>query len=206
MKKNIIATIGIALIVAGSQAIAVDVKITKELSSITAKHKGNSVVIKRIQNPNTKLNSAFLNTSKECPPYCIQPMSISDKVETLGELEVLKFIKEMKDSSNLLLIDARTREWHKKGTIPSAINLPFTMLKKDGKYIDKILALLGGKKSGGTWNFDNAQTLLIFSNGAWDEQATLAINNLIDVGYPEDKLKYYRGGMQMWNSVGLTVK
>jgi len=205
MRRNIIATIGVALIVAGSQTMAVDVKITEKLSSITAKHKGNDIIIKRIQNPNTELNSAFLNTAKECPPYCIQPMNIK-KVKTLGELEVLEFIKEMKDSSNLLLIDARTREWHKKGTIPTSINLPFTMLKKDGKYINKILALLGGKKSGGKWNFDNAQTLLIFSNGAWDEQATLAIKNLIGAGYPEEKIQYYRGGMQMWNLVGLTVK
>ena len=185
--------------------MAVDVKITKELSSITAKHKGSSIVIKRIQNPNTELNSAFTETTKECPPYCIQPMSIG-KVKTLGELEVLEFIKNMKDSNNLLMIDARTRNWHKKGTIPSSINLPFTMLKKDGKYIDKILSLLGGSKSGSSWNFSGAQTLLIFSNGAWDEQASLAITNLIDVGYPEDKIRYYRGGMQMWNSVGLTVK
>ena len=205
MKNSIISTIGIALITLGSQSVAVDVKITEELSSITAKHKGNSIIIKRIQNPNTALNAAFTETSKECPPYCIQPMNIG-KVKTLGELEVLTFIKNMKDSSSKLLIDAGTREWHKKGTIPSSINLPFTMLKKDGKYINKILALLGGKKSGNTWNFDDAQTLLIYSNGAWDEQASLAIKNLIDVGYPEDKLRYYRGGMQMWNSVGLTVK
>ena len=205
MKRNIIATIGIGLTVLVNQALAVDVKITEELTSITAKHKGSSIVIKRIQNPNTELNSALTNTSKECPPYCIQPMNIG-KVKTLGELEVLEFIKEMKDSSGSLLIDARTREWHKKGTIPSAINLPFTMLKKDGKYINKILTLLGGDKVGNSWSFDNAQKLLIFSNGAWDEQATLAIKNLIDVGYPEDKILYYRGGIQMWNSVGLTVK
>lgn len=205
MRKNIIATVGISLITLGSQTLAVDVKITEELTSITAKHKGSSVVIKRIQNPDINLNSAFTSTSKECPPYCIQPMNIGS-VQTLGELEVLAFIKEMKDSDDLLLVDARTREWHKKGTIPSAINLPFTMLKKDGKYIGKILALLGGKESGDSWDFSGAETLLIFSNGAWDEQATLAIKNLIDVGYPEDKIRYYRGGMQMWNSVGLTVK
>jgi rhodanese-related sulfurtransferase len=205
MRKNIITTIGLTLIVIGSQLGAEDIKITEKLSSITAKDKGNEVVIKRIQNPNTKLNSAFLNTKKECPPYCIQPMNIGD-VKTLGELEVLEFIKEMKDSNNLLLIDARTREWYKKGTIPSAINLPFTMLKKDGKYIDKILTLLGGKKVNGKWNFDDAQTLLIFSNGAWDEQATNAIKSLLDMGYPADKLRYYRGGVQMWNLVGLTVK
>ncbi|SFV51744.1 hypothetical protein MNB_SV-12-105 [hydrothermal vent metagenome] len=205
MKNYTITTIGIGLILTLSQTFAIDVKITEELSSITAKYKGGDIIIKRIQNPNTELNSAFLNTAKECPPYCIQPMNIN-KVKTLGELEVLEFIKEMKDNSGLLLIDARTREWHKKGTIPSSINLPFTMLKKNGKYINKILTLLGGEKSGGTWNFDNAQTLLIYSNGAWDEQATLAIKNLIDMGYPEDKLRYYRGGMQMWNLVGLTVK
>lgn len=205
MKKNIVATIGIALIVISSQVQAVDVKITEELTSITAKHKGSDIVIKRIQNPNTKLNSAFTETSKECPPYCIQPMNI-DKVKTLGELEVLKFIKDMEDSNGLLLIDARTREWHKKGTIPTSINLPFTMLKKDGKYINKILTLLGGTKLGDSWNFDNAQTLLLYSNGAWDEQATIAIKNLLDIGYPADKLRYYRGGMQMWNLVGLTVK
>lgn len=205
MKKDIIAVIGIALMVVGTQTEAVDVKITEELTSITAKHKGNDIVIKRIQNPNTKLDSAFTETSKECPPYCIQPMNIHN-VKTLGELEVLKFIKDMESSNGLLLIDARTREWHKKGTIPTSINLPFTMLKKDGKYINKILTLLGGSKSGDSWNFDNAQTLLIYSNGAWDEQATLAIKNLIDIGYPANKLRYYRGGMQMWNLVGLTIK
>jgi len=205
MRKNIVATMGMVLILAGNQAVAVDVKITEELTSITAKHKGSSIVIKRIQSPDSKLNSALTETTKECPPFCIQPMNIGT-VKTLGELEVLEFIKNMKDSSGSLLIDARTREWHKKGTIPSAINLPFTMLKKDGKYIDKILTLLGGNHSGSKWSFENAQKLLIFSNGAWDEQATLAIKNLIDMGYPEDKILYYRGGIQMWNSVGLTVK
>jgi len=202
MKKNIIA---IALIVSVNLVNAVDLKITKELTSITAKHKGDSIIIKRIQDSNIRLNFVFTSTKKECPPYCIQPMNI-DKVKTLGELEVLEFIKEMERSNGLLLIDARTREWNKQGTIPSSINLPFTMLKKSGKYIDKILALLGAVKSGDTWDFSNAQTLLIYGNGAWDEQATLAINNLLNMGYSADKLKYYRGGVQMWNFVGLTIK
>jgi len=205
VKKDIVTTILMTLVAVGTQINAVDIKITEELSSITAEDKGNNIVIKRIQNPNTKLNSAFMDTKKECPPYCIQPMNI-DKVKTVGEIEVLEFIKNMKDSDGLLLIDARTRAWHKKGTIPSSINLPFTMLKKDGKYINKILTLLGGIKSGNSWSFDNAQTLLIYSNGAWDEQATLAIKNLLDMGYPTNKLRYYRGGMQMWNLVGLTIK
>ncbi len=203
MKNSITISLGIILTLSGLSAV--DIKITKELSSIVAEDKGNNIIIKRVQDPNSKLNSAFTKVKKECPPYCIQPMNIGN-VETVGELEVLKFIKDMKESSGSLLIDARTRAWYKKGTIPTAINLPFSMLDKKGKYFSKILTLLGGKKIGDSWNFDNAQKLLVFSNGVWDEQATIEIKNLIDVGYPEDKLLYYRGGMQMWNAVGLTIK
>jgi len=203
MKTSIIAT---ALILIGThQLVAKDIKITEDISSIIAKDKGRDIVIKRSTNINTKLNNALINIPKECPPYCIQPMKIGD-VKTVGELEVLEFIKEMKDNHNMLLIDTRARQWYKKGTIPSAINLPFTMLKKDGKYINKILNLLGGEKVNGEWNFDNAQTLLIFSNGIWDNQATLAIKNLLDTGYPANKLEYYRNGIQMWNLAGLTIK
>ncbi len=205
MKKNIISIVGMGLIITGVQALAVDIKITKELTSITTKDRGNNVIIKRVQEPNSKLNSDFNNIPKECPPYCIQPMNIG-KVKTVGELEVLNFIKEMENNTNTLLIDARSRTWYKKGTIPTAINLPFSILKKDGKYIKKILALLGGKEIDKKWNFDNAETLLIFSNGAWDKDATTEIKNLVEMGYPEDKILYYRGGMQMWNSVGLTIK
>ncbi len=205
MKKSIISTIGITLIALSYQAIAQDIKITEKLKSITIKDKSSNITIKRDSSPNTELNNIFLKTPKECPPYCIQPMSIRD-VKTVGELEVLEFINDMKDNSNKLLIDARSRKWYKKGSIPTSINLPFTMLKKDGKYINKILTLLGGQKSGKLWNFDDAQTLLIYGNGIWDESASLAIKNLIEIGYPHDKLLYYRGGMQMWNLAGLTIK
>jgi len=119
---------------------------------------------------------------------------------------VLTFIESMKDDNSLILMDARTREWYKNNTIPGAINLPFTMLKKNGKYINKILTLLGGEKRDKKWSFKNAQMLLIFSNGQWDSQATKAINSLIEIGYPEDKILYYRGGMQTWQILGLTVK
>ena len=205
MKKSIITIAKIFLIITSVKALAVDINITKNLTSITAKERGDTVIIKRVQKSNSELNHEFMNISQECPPYCIQPINIGN-VKTVGELEVLNFIKEMKDNSNTLLIDARSRDWAKKGTIPTAINLPFTMLQKNGKYIEKILKLLGGTKTEKKWNFYDAQTLLIFSNGAWDEDATTEIKNLVEMGYPEDKILYYRGGMQMWNYVGLTIK
>jgi 3-mercaptopyruvate sulfurtransferase SseA len=181
------------------------VNITQDLESVEVLHKDKKVIIQRDQNTKKRLTNNFTKTSRECPPFCIQPMQI-DKVKTIGELELLDFVQALNNESNTLLIDARTTEWHRASTIPGSVNLPFTMLKKDGKYIDKVLKILGAKQEGGEWRFDNVQTLLIYSNGAWDAQATTAIESLIAVGYPQDKILYYRGGMQSWQNLGLTTK
>jgi 3-mercaptopyruvate sulfurtransferase SseA len=166
---------------------------------------GKEIKIERIQDTKHRLTSGFSKTSRECPPFCVQPMNIG-KVKTIGELELLKYIQEMqKEESNMLLIDARTRDWNSEGSIPTAINLPFTMLKADSKYLTKILSLLGAKEHDGQWNFSHVPTMIIFSNGIWDAQASKAIQSLIKLGCPEDKILYYRGGMQNWNILGLTV-
>ena len=202
MKNKII----IGMLFFGSYLIAGGVNITKDLESIVIKDNDKEIKIERIQDTKHRLTSSFSKTSRECPPFCVQPMNIGN-TKTIGEIELLKHIKDMQDDdSNMLLIDARTRDWYKEGTIPSAINLPFTMLKKNSKYLDKILKLLGAEKINGKWNFDKVPTLIIFSNGLWDAQATKEINSLIDLGFPEDKILYYRGGMQSWNILGLTVK
>ncbi|SFV70227.1 hypothetical protein MNB_SV-13-741 [hydrothermal vent metagenome] len=202
MKNNVI----LGLILLGNILVAGDVKITEGLDSVVIQEDGKEVKIERIQDVKHRLTSSFSKTSRECPPFCVQPMNIGN-VKTIGEIELLKDIKEMqKDDSNMLLIDARTRDWSRNGTIPSATNLPFTMLQKDSKYLNKILNLLGAKKENGKWNFDKVPTMIIFSNGLWDAQATKAIKSLVELGCPEDKILYYRGGMQSWNILGLTVK
>jgi len=203
MKNSVI----IGMLFLGSYLVAGGVNITKDLESIVIQENDGDVKIERIQDTKHKLTSDFSKTSRECPPFCVQPMSIRE-TKTIGEIELLKYIKDMQDEdSNMLLIDARTRDWFKEGTIPSSINLPFTMLKKNSKYLNKILKLLGAKKnSNGKWNFDKVPTLIIFSNGIWDAQATKEINSLVDLGCPKNKILYYRGGMQSWNILGLTVK
>ena len=55
-------------------------------------------------------------------------------------------------------------------------------------------------------NFSAALDLALFCNGPWCYQSPRAIRNLLDVGYPADKLRYYRGGMQDWLILGLTVE
>ncbi len=203
MSKGI-TTIG--LIVLSSALIAGSVNITKDLKSITIKENGKDIKIERNQDTKHRLTSSFTKTSRECPPYCVQPMRIG-KVKTIGELELLKYIKEMQnEDSNMLLIDARTRDWYVGGSIPGSINLPFTMLKKGSKYLPKILKLLGAKKIGNKWDFTQVPTMIIYSNGIWDAQATKAIKSLLALGCPDDKILYYRGGMQNWYILGLTTK
>ncbi|RUM74184.1 MAG: rhodanese-like domain-containing protein [Sulfurovum sp.] len=202
MKNNVM----VGLILLGNILVAGDVKITEELESVVIQEGDKEVKIERVQDVKHRLTSNFSKTSRECPPFCVQPMKIG-KVKTIGELELLSYIKKMqKDDADMLLIDVRTRDWLRNGTIPSATNLPFTMIQKGSKYLNKILNLLGAKEQNGKWNFDKVPTLIIFSNGLWDAQATKAIKSLVELGCPEDKILYYRGGMQSWNILGLTVK
>ncbi|HFU75472.1 MAG TPA: rhodanese-like domain-containing protein [Campylobacterales bacterium] len=196
----------IGILLLSSYLVAGGVNITKDLESIVIQENDKSIKIERIQDTKHRLTSSFSKTSRECPPFCVQPMNIGN-TKTIGEIELLKYIKDMQeDDGNMLLIDARTRDWYKESTIPSSINLPFTMLKKNSKYLNKILKLLGAKKIDGKWNFDKVPTMIIFSNGIWDAQATKEINSLLELGCPADKILYYRGGMQSWNILGLTVK
>ena len=182
-----------------------NVNLTKDVKLIETMHKGKTITIKRNQDSKNRLTNNFTKTSRECPPFCIQPMKISN-VQTVGELELFDFLKELNNKSKTLLLDVRTIEWYKSSTIPGSINLPFTMLEKESKYIDRILKIMGAEKSSKNWDFSNVQTLMIYSNGIWDAQAKAAIESLIEIGYPEDKMLYYRGGMQSWQNLGLTVK
>ncbi|HHH20506.1 MAG TPA: rhodanese-like domain-containing protein, partial [Nitratifractor sp.] len=61
----------------------------------------------------------------------------------------------------------------------------------------------------GTLDFSKAKTVVVYCNGAWCLQSTQLIKDakysLLKLGYPKDKIKYYRGGMQSWVTFGLTT-
>ena len=127
-------------------------------------------------------------------------------METFGEVELLRFMNEKVQSGAGLLIDARLSEWYRGGTIPGSINLPYNLLsEEENPYFDQILIALGGVESASGWDFSEARELALFCNGPWCDQSPRAIRNLMAAGYPAEKLKYYRGGMQMWRLLGLTV-
>lgn len=188
------------------------VKITQDLSHVDIEFDGEKFRIERNQDTNHKLTNSFAKTSRPCPPFCINPISISDDVNTVGEVELLDFIKTDIKSGAGLLIDARMPEWYEKATIPGSINIPFTVLSSglDSPHTVKILKLLGATETNAKdedlkLEFSNVKKLALFCNGIWCGQSARAIRNLISLGYPEDKLLWYRGGMQSWLILGFNT-
>lgn len=136
------------------------------------------------------------------------PMNLYDGLETYGELEVLETLNAMQTNKNILLIDSRTKEWFNYRTIPGAVNMPFRYFKYSDdfefyfEYALKHLGVITDKE--GEYDFSNAKTLVLFCNGPWCTQSPSMIFSLLDIDYPPEKLKWYRGGMQDWLGAGMT--
>ncbi|WP_428543027.1 rhodanese-like domain-containing protein [Profundibacter sp.] len=191
------------------QASAQDVRITNEIMKVEYGFNGNTYAISRDQDPNARIPDAYALTSRPCPEFCVQPITIHEGVNTYGELELLSFLQEKVNQGHGFLIDSRTSDWYAKGTIPGAVNLPFNAFVPgpDNAFFDSLMVMLSGKQSAdGNWEFSDPKDLLLFCNGPWCGQSPTAIRNLLAINYPAEKLHYYRGGMQSWVSMGFTVE
>jgi len=186
------------------------VGITESLPWIEVQHKGKTVRIERNQSNANLIDLEYAITSRPCPPYCIQPMVLAAGVETIGELEVLGYLKRMSaGDDSILVIDSRDPEWLTKGMIPGAVSIPWTRLHAqhaDPAAVAGILQLqFGVSRQGSLWNFSYARTLVFYCNGMWCGQSPTNIRALLAIGYPAHKLKWYRDGMQGWLLLGLTT-
>lgn len=95
------------------------VGITRSMEKFEGTVNGKPVEIVRNQDQGNVVTPAFAKTSRKCPPFCIQPMDLAPGVETIGELEVIEYVKRMSEGDDsILLIDSRTPDWVSKGTIP----------------------------------------------------------------------------------------
>ena len=187
------------------------VNITKGLGSIEVMHHGKKVTIMRNQDQKNTVNKAFAKTSRKCPPFCIQPAILAPGIETIAEVEVIDYLKRMNaGDQSILVIDSRTPDWVKRGTIPGAVNIPWTSLNPakgaDPLSIGEIMEdQFGAKQLEGLWDYSKAKTLVMFCNGMWCGQSPNNIKNLLKFGYPAHKIKWYRGGMQDWEILGLST-
>ena len=202
--------------------------LTEGKAYVHVMHEGRSIKVQRVQDPDYELKGYFAKTARKCPPFCIEPIVPAPGVGVIGEVELFDFMEtKLRDGSGVL-IDARTESWYRKGTIPGSVNYPFTLFSKDKSDPELVAVLKGfGVQERGEvgaleslledwgwvdaryktedWDFSAAKELVLWCNGPSCGQSPRAIRGLLDLGYPGDRLKYYRGGMQMWQLWGLTT-
>lgn len=205
---------------------ALEVNLTETRPYVEVTVAGKTIRIQRNQDTSAALSGFFAKTSRPCPPFCIHAMTAAPGVTTVGEVEIFDFMAGPLRDGRGLLVDARTADWFERRTIPGSVNIPWTILAEADPANPEFLRLLdtmGVREGGGgglleslsnlftggadtsRWDFSRAKELLLFCNGPWCDQSPRAIAGLIKIGYPTDKLKYYRGGMNLWELFGLTT-
>lgn len=192
-------------------------RITPSIYSVEVQHQGNAITIGREADPNASIPEDYSRVGRQCPPFCIQPIQVLPGVDTVGELEVLEYLRRITaGDESLLVVDSRTPEWVRNGTIPGSINIPWNMINMEvnGEFeqeaaADTLVKLLttrfAARLVNGQWDFSEAKTLVLFCNGLWCPQSAINIKTLVKLGFPPGKLKWYRGGMQSWVTAGLTT-
>lgn len=221
------------MLLAGLWSVAVhalEVKITEDRETVTVQHHGKPFVIQREQDLGHVVDEMWGKTARKCPPFCLQPNVPLPGVHALGELELLDFMEQYVNTGKGVLIDARLPTWYMSGTIPGSVNIPFTVFGEipTAADLEKALTLLGAVRrplSSGVrralerkfaewgwfgaayktayWDFTDAKEIVLWCNGPWCGQSPRAIKNLVKLGYPLERIHYYRGGMQMWKLLGL---
>jgi len=179
------------------------VKITPEISYMYVYHKGKAVKVHRIQNTKNKLTGSYALTYR--PNRDIQPIKMHKDIQTIGEVELLHFMKNKVNKKEGILVDLRSKKAYKKESVPSAVNIPAKTMKNKGK-MEKILKVLGAKRlADGSLDTTNVMEVAFYCNGLWCDKSSEFIKKFLELGYPAEKILYYRGGFQMWKILGFTT-
>ncbi|MDP7150740.1 MAG: rhodanese-like domain-containing protein [Paracoccaceae bacterium] len=184
----------IALLFAGPVFAEGDVFITHDMPSAIVETENGPVEISRIQDTENELWGEWSRTSRPCPPFCIQPIQAVEGTNLIGELEMIEALQD----PETVVIDSRVRSNYQAGTIPGALNVPYTE-------ITDYLETLGCVPDFEGYDCDQAKPVALFCNGPWCGQSPSAARFMIAAGYPAELISLYRGGMQVWRMLGLTV-
>jgi rhodanese-related sulfurtransferase len=184
-----------ALIALPGMALAEGVGLTPDMMSATVEAPSGPVEIMRNQDTENRLEGDWTLTSRPCPNFCIQPMIPAPGVTPVGELEVIAALQD----PNTVVIDGRIRPEFEAGTIPGAVSVPYNeaadRLGELGCVVDFEGFICEGE----------IPQVVLFCNGPWCGQSPTAARNMIEAGFPAENISYYRGGMQNWQMLGLTV-
>lgn len=185
-----------ALIVLAGGAWADPVGITPDMMSATVETPSGPMEISRIQDNDNMVSGEWAQTSRPCPNFCIQPMSPAEGVTTIGELELIAMLQD----PDAMVLDSRVKPDFDGGAIPGAVHMPYT------EAADR-LGELGCEPDfeGFICEGDQVKTVALYCNGPWCGQSPTAARRMIEAGFPVEKIHYYRGGMQVWRMLGLSV-
>ncbi len=182
------------------------VAISSGVKSIEMNLNDEKFTLMRNQKAGNIISELYNTTNRGTP----QPMIIAPGVETLGELEFIELMKKAQTDDNIAIIDSRKPGWFARLRIPGAVNVPFTNFNEKDTAIEMMEDEMGVEvKDNGELDFTNAKTIALYCNGYWCGQTPGMVKKakfaLLKMGYPAEKIKYYRGGMQAWTSLGFTV-
>ncbi|MBU2992517.1 rhodanese-like domain-containing protein [Octadecabacter sp. 1_MG-2023] len=166
---------------------------------------GNEIVISRTSVVDPTTITALTQISATCATPCLSPMTVAENVATLGELDVIQFLSSQVETGDGLLVDARNPDQRTVGIIPASVNIPATTVSPENPYRNEIIMALGAEQFEGIFDFSDVMTLVVFDAGPATNDAQTLISDLLGAGYPPDKIAYYRGGMQVWTTLGLTT-
>ena len=113
----------------------------------------------------------------------IQPVQAASGVQTVGEPRVIQHLEK-----GLPVVDVRAPETKGGITIPGARSIPH------GDMIQRMNEL------------DRETASIFFCNGPQCPQSPSTIRDLLEAGFPAEKMLYYRGGMHNWITLGLPVE
>ncbi len=210
-----------------SSIILADDAASLQFAGVEVTDKGKEISVKRHRHPACQKvgitphnvlggELAASDVPRECKRSIVtalgttQPMKIDNEIETVGELEVLKFLQVLEfEPEKYALVDARDSHWYEEMTIPKAINIPYSDLTEDEDFYEdyaRALKLLKiTKDKNGKLDFSMAKDVLVFCNGNWCVQSVWAVKALVKMGYPKHKIFWYRGGLQDWAAAGFTT-
>ncbi|MBF0153721.1 MAG: rhodanese-like domain-containing protein [Magnetococcales bacterium] len=127
--------------------------------------------------------------SRKCKPFCVQPETIPGATT----IKVEDFAKMADDinAGKIVIVDMRTPDWFAKGTLPGAINIPYSDLTGPETKAKVKLKKVEGKD------------VIPFCNGWWCGQSPTGIKAMETLGY-KGKVYWFRGGNQDWVDAGLS--
>lgn len=113
----------------------------------------------------------------------VQPMHLAPGVETVGELELIEHLE-----AGGRAIDTRVPESVAKGTIPGAESIPSAEI------------------AAAVEQFTPETPAILFCNGPQCAATPRSIRALLEAGCAPEAIRYYRGGIQDWVSLGYPLQ